>query len=92
MTKYNEKRIVSHTPNQMYELVAGVENYPEFLPWCIASRIIEKNDTIMVADLIVGFQVFREKFSILRPICQIFRYFFFDMFCESKIERRFFLD
>ena len=62
MTKYNEKRIVPHTPNQMYELVASVENYPEFLPWCLASRIVEKNDTIMVADLIVGFQVFREKF------------------------------
>ena len=62
MTKHSEIRHVSYSPDKMFELVADVEKYPEFLPWCIASRVIEKENSKIIADLMIGFQIFREKF------------------------------
>ena len=62
MTKHSEIRTVPYKPDKMFDLVADVENYPEFLPWCIASRVIQKKKTLLIADLMIGFQVFREKF------------------------------
>ena len=62
MTKHSEIRHVSHSPEKMFELVADVEKYPEFLPWCIGSRVIEKENSKIIADLMIGFQFFREKF------------------------------
>ena len=56
-----------YTAKQMYDLVADVESYPEFLPWCAASRIRnvikEDHKTIVEADLIIAFKVFRERFG-----------------------------
>ena len=52
-----------YTAKQMYDLVADVESYPEFLPWCLASRIRKQTDSALVADLIIGFQVFKEQFT-----------------------------
>lgn len=51
-----------YTPQQMYGLVADIEKYPEFLPWCLAARILSKSDTEIVADLCVGYKLFRETF------------------------------
>lgn len=58
-----EKRILPYTPDQLYALVAGVEHYPKFLPWCLGARIRERSDRLMVADLIIGFKMFRERFT-----------------------------
>lgn len=49
----------------MYNLVADVARYPEFLPWVIATRIKSDSDTEMVADMVVGFKQLREKFTSL---------------------------
>ena len=62
MTKHFEKRIVPYQPKNMFDLVLDIEKYPEFLPWCLASRVIEENKNFILADLMIGFQVFREKF------------------------------
>jgi coenzyme Q-binding protein COQ10 len=51
-----------YTPEQLYDLVADVEKYPEFLPWCLAVRILSTSETEMEADLIVGYKFFRETF------------------------------
>lgn len=51
-----------YTPKQLFDLVADIEKYPEFLPWCLAVRILSKSDTEMVADLCVGYKFFRETF------------------------------
>jgi coenzyme Q-binding protein COQ10 len=58
-----EKRILPYTPDQLYALVAGVEHYPKFLPWCLGARIRERSERLMVADLIIGFKMFRERFT-----------------------------
>lgn len=48
---------------QMYDLVAGVDKYPEFLPWCLASRITKREGNVFYADLIIGYKMIREKFG-----------------------------
>ena len=72
--KHEEKRIINHTPQNLYNLVSDVKKYPEFLPWCSAarvrSRVLESNCEIMLADLVISFKVFSEKFGskvILHP-------------------------
>jgi coenzyme Q-binding protein COQ10 len=51
----------------MYDLVADVAAYPEFLPWCAAARIrktVPKGDQVLMdADLVIAFKVFRERFG-----------------------------
>lgn len=51
-----------YTPKQLYDLVADIEKYPEFLPWCAAVRILSKSETDILADLSVGYKFFRETF------------------------------
>ena len=63
MTIHSEKRVIRHSPEQLFQLVADIQFYPEFLPWCLASRVRSREDDKLVADLIIGFQVFREQFT-----------------------------
>ena len=67
MPTHKEIRSLPYTANQMYDLVADVVNYPEFLPWCAASRIktvtFDGPRDIMTVDLIISFKVFRERFT-----------------------------
>ena len=62
MTKHFEKRKVPYSSLKMFDLVADIEKYPDFLPWCLASRVISNDKNILIADLMIGFQVFKEKF------------------------------
>lgn len=63
MTIHSEKRIIAHRPEELFALVADVRKYPEFLPWCLAARIRSHDEDKMVADLIIGFQMFKEHFT-----------------------------
>jgi len=63
MPQHSKKYVMPHTAEQLFDLVADVAKYPEFLPWCIAARITKNDGKIMLADLIVGYKVFREKFT-----------------------------
>lgn len=64
MPTHAEKRIVPYTPEQIFDLVADVERYPEFLPWCVATRVRRREGpNSFVADLVIGFKVFRERFT-----------------------------
>ena len=63
MPKHSETRHLPYTQEQMFDLVADVGRYQQFLPWVIGTRIRSKSDTAMVADLIVGFKMFRETFT-----------------------------
>ncbi len=48
---------------QMFDLVADVARYGEFLPWVVATRVRSDTETEMVADMLVGFNALREKFT-----------------------------
>lgn len=76
MPTHAEKRTVPYTPDEMYALIADVGRYPEFLPWCAAARVRETRPledgagTVVDADLIISFKVYRERFGsrvTLRP-------------------------
>jgi coenzyme Q-binding protein COQ10 len=62
MPTHAERRILPYTPEQMFDLVADVRRYPEFLPWCVAARVLTRDEQVLVADLTVGFKMFRETF------------------------------
>tara|TARA_R110002110_G_scaffold105587_2_gene265295 strand:+ start:1273 stop:1704 length:432 start_codon:yes stop_codon:yes gene_type:complete len=62
MPKHSETRVLPHTPEQMYNLVADIGRYPEFLPWCVGARIVRQSEREVLADLLIGFRVFRERF------------------------------
>ncbi len=64
MPIHREKRVLPYTPEQMFALVADVEKYPEFLPWCVACRIrTQETPASFIADLQVGFKMVREQFT-----------------------------
>ena len=65
--RHAEEKLLPHTPAQMFDLVADVARYPQFLPWTAAARIRSKKPCeggeIMEADLVISFKLFREKFG-----------------------------
>ncbi len=63
MPTHAEQRLLPYTPEQLFALVADIERYPEFLPWCVGARIRERRPNEIVADLIIGFRMFRERFT-----------------------------
>lgn len=63
MPTHAETRILPYRPDQMFDLVADVAKYPQFLPWCMASRVRKREGDVMVADLVIGFKMIRERFT-----------------------------
>lgn len=63
MPSIRETRRLPYSAEQMFDLVADVDRYPEFLPWVIATRVRRDSETEMTADMLVGFKALREKFT-----------------------------
>lgn len=63
MHRHAETRILPYTPKQLFDLVADIGRYPEFLPWCLAARITGREGDVVWADLVVGKGPFRESFT-----------------------------
>ena len=63
MPTHREKRFLPYTPEQIFDLVADVERYPEFLPWCVGARIRKREDDVITADLMIGFKMIRERYT-----------------------------
>ena len=63
MPGIRETRTVPYSVEQMFDLVADVGRYGEFLPWVVATRVRSDSETEMTADMIVGFKALREKFT-----------------------------
>ena len=63
MPTHRERRFLPHTPEQLYDLVSDIEDYPNFLPWCVGLRVINRDDGVIRADMVVGFKLLREKFT-----------------------------
>ncbi len=64
MTTHAEKRNMPYSAEQLFKLVADIERYPEFLPWCVNSCITRRiSDEVIYADLTIGYKMFREKFG-----------------------------
>lgn len=63
MPKHAETRHLPYTREQMFDMVADVKRYPEFLPWVSAMRVRQDSETATLADMIVGFKGLREAFT-----------------------------
>ena len=63
MPRHSETRHLHYLPEQLFDMVADVGSYDEFLPWVVAVRIRSSSETETVADLIVGFSAFKERFT-----------------------------
>lgn len=63
MPKFTDQQTLPFTAEQLFAVVSDVEKYPDFLPWCVGSRIYNQKDGQFDADVIIGFKAFREKFT-----------------------------
>ena len=63
MPTHAERQLLPYRPDQLFDLVADVGRYPEFLPWCVGARVRSRTETDEVADLTIGFGPFRESFT-----------------------------
>ena len=61
--KHEERRIIKHTPSNLFKLVSDVKRYPEFLPWCLGARVKNNRKNNFEADLIIGFKIYKEIYS-----------------------------
>jgi coenzyme Q-binding protein COQ10 len=63
MPGVHEKRRLPYSAEQMFDLVADVSRYGEFLPWIVATRVKSDSEHEMIADMLIGFKALREKFT-----------------------------
>ncbi len=63
MPRHTETRHLPYTPEQLFDLVADVARYSEFLPWIVAVRVREDTPALSVADVVVGFKGISERFT-----------------------------
>ena len=63
MPTHAERRLLPYTPAQMYALVADIEKYPSFLPWCLEVRRLRQKGDRVDARMSIGFKALRESFD-----------------------------
>lgn len=67
MSSHTETRILPYPAELMFEVVADVERYPEFLPWCTGLRVLsrakEGENDILIAEMLVGYRALRERYT-----------------------------
>jgi coenzyme Q-binding protein COQ10 len=65
MPTFKEGKLVPYTIEQMHHLVIDVEKYPEFLPWCSAVRVLERNEQqeATIADTLISYKAFSERYT-----------------------------
>lgn len=60
---YEEKRVLGYTPEQLFDVVAAVDYYHDFVPWCQRSEIVKRNpDGSFDAELEIGFKFLVESY------------------------------
>lgn len=63
MISHRETRVVPYSADLMYSVVADVEQYPKFLPWVVALRVLSRGDDGMTAEMAVGYHGLRERYT-----------------------------
>src|SRR4029078_11884535 len=63
MPAHTESQSLPYSTSQLFDLVADIERYPEFLPWCRAARILERKPGEMLAELILSFSHMTESYT-----------------------------
>ncbi len=63
MPTYADRKLVGYQPEQLFDLVADVDKYPQFLPWCVGAKVTSRTPGELHANLTIGFGPFRESFT-----------------------------
>ncbi len=63
MPAHAEQQIMPYTTQQLFDLVADIERYPDFLPWCRAARIIERGEDELLGELVIAFHHLSENYT-----------------------------
>lgn len=63
MTTISKSALVPYSAEEMYKLVADIESYPKFLPWCAGSRILERDAQGLIAEIDIAFGGIRKTFT-----------------------------
>ena len=63
MHKVDRSVLVPYTPAQMFDLVADVDNYPAFMPWCGGAEVLSRDEQGMVASVTIAFAGMRQQFT-----------------------------
>lgn len=63
MPTHKEKRLLPYTPEQVFDMVADVEKYPDFLPWCVGAKVRKREGDVIIAEMFIGFKLVRERFT-----------------------------
>jgi coenzyme Q-binding protein COQ10 len=107
MPTHAEKKILPYRAEQIFDLVADVERYPEFLPWVISATVVNRKETSFLADLSVGYKFFRESYRsevvlhsphridvnyINGPFRYLNNHWVFNQIDEKHVEIDFFID
>jgi coenzyme Q-binding protein COQ10 len=78
MPQHRDVRILPYTPAQMFDVVADIERYPEFLPWCqslrVRSRSKQEDKEVLVAQMVVHYHGISERYTsrvILDRACRV---------------------
>ena len=69
MVSFKKNKIISHPVKKIYNLVADVKKYPNFLPWCSDTKIKEKTKKFIITEVKVGFQNINESY-----LCKVLLY------------------
>jgi len=62
MPSHAETKLLAYPQDFLFDLVMDIEKYPEFVPWCVSSKIISRSDNHTNAILSIGYKLFRESF------------------------------
>ena len=62
MPSSTQQKILPYSSNDLFDIVLDIKKYPEFIPWCSASRIISKNNKRITADLLITYKLYNETF------------------------------
>ncbi len=63
MLRYKLHRVLSFSPEQLFDLAADVEQYPDYLPWWVSARVVKHEGTVYYTDQIVAFGLIRRRFT-----------------------------
>ena len=62
MPRYEEQATLAYGADELFAVVAGIKDYPSFVPWCSGARILREDQQQVIADLVIGFGPFQETF------------------------------
>ena len=63
MPRFAERKVLPYAQGDLFDLVADIDSYPQFLPWCLDARVTRRDGNVVYADLVIGWKMIRERFS-----------------------------